>query len=126
MRPASTGTGGGAGSGPTNDETFLRGAQVTKADGIVELVTVHPGWYRGRSVHIHAKVHLDSSTLVTTQFFFDDTFTEEVYEQEPYASDTGRDTFDDNDNIFDESLLLTLSADGDGYLGLITFDVQAA
>ncbi len=43
MRPASTGTGGGAGSGPTNDETFLRGAQVTKADGIVELVTVHPG-----------------------------------------------------------------------------------
>jgi len=55
---ASQGSGGpaGAGSGgsePTDDETDLRGAQVTNAEGIVAFVTIYPGWYRGRTVHIH-------------------------------------------------------------------------
>ncbi|MGH8985394.1 MAG: intradiol ring-cleavage dioxygenase [Acidimicrobiia bacterium] len=123
---ASTGgPGGGSGSGPSDDETYLRGAQVTNSDGIAEFVTVYPGWYRGRTVHIHAKVHLAGSTMLTTQLFFDDDFTESVYAEEPYASDVGRETFNDGDNIFDERLLLTLSEDGDGYLGIITFDVTA-
>ena len=124
---ASTGGGdGGGGGGLTDNETYLRGAQVTNADGIAEFVTVYPGWYRGRTVHIHSKVHLDDSTMLTTQLFFDDDFTERVYAQEPYASDSGRDTFNDGDNIFDDALLLTLSQNGDEYLGLITFDVAAA
>ena len=42
--------------------TYLRGAQVTNRDGVVEFRTIYPGWYRGRTVHIHAKVHLDSRT----------------------------------------------------------------
>ena len=42
------------------------------AAGVVEFLTVYPGWYRGRTVHIHAKVHLDGSTVLTTQFFFPD------------------------------------------------------
>jgi protocatechuate 3,4-dioxygenase beta subunit len=127
---ASTGSGGGGGpggaSGPTDDETYLRGALVTDADGVAEFTTVYPGWYRGRTVHIHAKVHLDNSTLVTTQLFFDDAFSEVVYEQEPYASNTGRDTFNDDDSIFDDAMLLTLSEDGDGYLGAINLDVEAS
>ena len=123
---ASTGGPGGGGSGPSDDETYLRGAQVTSADGIAEFVTVYPGWYRGRTVHIHAKVHLDGSTMLTTQLFFDDDFTEAVYAQEPYASDTGRNTFNDDDSIFDDALLLTLSESGDEYLGLLTLDVAGA
>ncbi|HEX6312189.1 MAG TPA: intradiol ring-cleavage dioxygenase [Acidimicrobiia bacterium] len=122
---ASTGTGGGGGAGPTDDETYLRGAQITNGDGIAEFVTVYPGWYRGRTVHIHAKVHLDKSTMLTTQLFFDDGFTERIYAREPYASDTGRDTFNDDDGIFDDALLLTLSERGDETLGLITLDVAA-
>lgn len=125
---ASTGSGGGGGGGggaPTDEETYLRGTQVTNADGIVEFVTVYPGWYRGRTVHIHAKVHLDNATMLTTQLFFDETTTEEVYATDPYSSDTGRDTFNDNDNIFDERLVLTVSPDGEGYLGIITFDVDS-
>ena len=58
--------GGPGGSGPTDDDTFLRGVQVTNAEGIVEFLTVYPGWYRGRTVHIHAKVHIDSATALTT------------------------------------------------------------
>src|SRR3712207_9182070 len=46
---------------------FLRGAQVTDADGIAVITTIYPGWYRGRTVHVHAKVVLSNATLLTTQ-----------------------------------------------------------
>jgi protocatechuate 3,4-dioxygenase beta subunit len=114
-------TGDPAGS---DDERYLRGAQVTNSDGIVEFTTVYPGWYPGRTVHIHAKVHLDRTTMLTTQLYFDERVTAAVYEREPYASRPGRDTFNDGDGIFDERVLLELSEEGDGYLGVISFDVD--
>jgi protocatechuate 3,4-dioxygenase beta subunit len=123
---ASAGAGGGFGGGPTDDETYLRGAQVTDYDGIVEFTTIYPGCIRAGPVHIHAKVHVDASTVLTTQLYFDEEVTAAVYEQEPYASEPGRETFNDTDGLFDERLLLDLSEDGDGYLGLISFDVEAA
>jgi protocatechuate 3,4-dioxygenase beta subunit len=52
--------------------TYFRGNQVANADGIVEFHTVYPGWYRGRAVHIHAMVHIDDRTPLTTQFLFAD------------------------------------------------------
>jgi len=116
---------GSPGSGRTDDETYLRGAQVTNAEGIVEFTTVYPGWYRGRTVHIHCKVHLDRTELLTTQLFFDEAVTDAVYASAPYSPDAGR-TLNASDNIFDESLVLTVTPDGDGYLGLITFGVEAA
>jgi protocatechuate 3,4-dioxygenase beta subunit len=117
--------GGAGGSGPTDDDTFLRGVQVTDANGVVQFVTIYPGWYRGRTVHIHPKVHVDKATALTTQLYFDEDITASVYESEPHVSDTGRDTFDDNDGIFDAANILALSQDGDGYLGVITFGVNA-
>jgi protocatechuate 3,4-dioxygenase beta subunit len=128
---ASTGSGGGGppgggSSGPTDDETYLRGAQVTNADGIVQFKTIYPGWYAGRTVHIHAKVHLDKQTVLTTQLFFDDKVSEDVFAHKPYSGDTGRTTFNDTDNIFNEDLLLTLDKEKDGYLGAMTFDVESA
>ena len=107
-------------------ERFLRGAQVTNREGIVEFTTVYPGWYQGRTVHIHAKVHLDRSTVLTTQLYFDDAVTDEVYAAEPYASSGDRDQRNDTDGIFDRSLVLNLSPDGDGYVGAISFDVASA
>jgi protocatechuate 3,4-dioxygenase beta subunit len=126
VEAASAAAGGGFGGGPTDDETYLRGAQVTDSEGIVEFTTIYPGWYPGRTVHIHAKVHVDASSLLTTQLYFDEEVTGLVHEQEPYASQPGRETFNDTDGLFDERLLLDLSEDGDGYLGLISFDVEAA
>jgi protocatechuate 3,4-dioxygenase beta subunit len=117
--------GGPGGAGPTDEETYLRGVQVTDANGVVQFVTIYPGWYRGRTVHIHAKVHVDNATALTTQLYFDEDVTTTVYESEPYSSDTGRDTFNENDGIFDAANILTLSQDGDGYLGVITFGVNA-
>jgi hypothetical protein len=49
-----------------------------------------------------------------------------VFVRAPYADDPGRDTFNEDDGIFDESLVMTLSDDGDGVRGVLTFDVERA
>jgi protocatechuate 3,4-dioxygenase beta subunit len=122
----SASTGGPGGSGPTDDDTFLRGVQVTNAKGIAEFLTIYPGWYRGRTVHIHAKVHIDSATALTTQMYFDEAVTDAVYANDPYTEHTGRDTFNDKDGIFEDGLIVTLAEDGDGYVSVMTFGVDAA
>lgn len=74
--------------------TFLRGIQLTSADGIAEFETIYPGWYISRTIHIHMKVHLDGEagktyegghTAHTGQLFFDDAITDQVMQIEPYA-----------------------------------------
>ena len=117
-------TGGGPGGGRT-DERYLRGAQVTNSDGIAEFVTIYPGAYRGRTVHIHAKVHVDNQTALTTQFYFDEDVTDRVHARAPYTEGSIHDTRNADDGIFDQRLLLDLSRDGDGYVGAISLDVQA-
>ena len=107
-------------------ETYLRGLQVTDRDGIAEFTTIYPGWYPGRTVHIHGKVHLDKRTVLTTQFYFADSFTDRVFARDPYASDRGRDAFNVTDPLYEQDLELTLSRERDTYLGLITLDVARA
>ncbi len=114
-------TGGGAGSVPQDDTRYLRGAQVTNAEGAVEFTTIWPGWYRGRTVHIHAMVHVDNSRVLTTQVMFDEALNTKVFGEAPYASRTGRDTFNDDDTIFESSMLMKVVEDGDGYLGSMVF-----
>ncbi|TCB99873.1 protocatechuate dioxygenase [Micromonospora zingiberis] len=125
--PADGASGGGdmADLTPTDDQRYLRGAQVTNADGIVEFTTIWPGWYRGRTVHIHAMVHVDNARVLTTQVMFDEALNAKVYANQPYAAHTGRDTLNDNDSIYADSMLLTVREEGDGYLGVINFGVDA-
>jgi protocatechuate 3,4-dioxygenase beta subunit len=96
-------------------EQYLRGEQVTDGEGLVEFVTIYPGWYPGRAVHAHLKVFLGSDTAVTTQLFFDESFTDSVYERAPYSSRGERETRNEGDSIYSEGtpLLLTLRRDGD-------------
>ena len=79
------------GSYSERGETYLRGVQVTNADGVAEFTTIYPGWYPGRTVHIHAKVHLDKQTVLTTQMYFDETVSARVYVQDPYPGESNRD-----------------------------------
>jgi protocatechuate 3,4-dioxygenase beta subunit len=129
---ASTGGGpggrpdGGGGTGGVDPTRYLRGTQVTDAAGIVEFLTVYPGWYRGRTVHIHVKVHLNNAEVLTSQLYFDEQVTSAVYAAEPYASDTGRETFNDDDGIFQDETILSLSRDGTGWIGAINLDVRSA
>jgi protocatechuate 3,4-dioxygenase beta subunit len=108
------------------DETFLRGRQPVDAAGRVEFRTIYPGWYPGRTAHIHAKVHLDRQTALTTQLYFDDRVTRRVYARAPYASRGAPQTTNARDGIFDESLVMKLSPEGQAYAGAITFDVRRA
>lgn len=105
--------------------TFLRGAQVTDSSGVAEFSTIHPGWYRGRTTHIHAKIHLDGTTAVTTQLYFPDDVNDAVYGRAPYTS-SGQRTHNRSDSIFDESLVMTVEPDGDGYQARMTINVLRA
>jgi protocatechuate 3,4-dioxygenase beta subunit len=115
---------GAAGPGTT----FLRGTQVSDRNGIVEFATLYPGWYRGRAVHIHVKVHLEDSTLLTTQLVFDDGFSDQVFAAEPYAARGERDTRNDDDRIIGDyetnGTLLTTRPAGDGTLALAVIGVD--
>ena len=107
-------------------ETFLRGTQVTNRDGVAEFTTIYPGWYQGRTVHIHAKVHLDRETVLTTQLYFDEQTSRRVYTRSPYAGRGQPEMTNGDDGIFDESLLLTLKPEGDAIAATMNFDVQRA
>lgn len=102
--------------------TFLRGMQVTDAGGITQFQTIYPGAYPGRTVHIHAKVHVDNRTALTTQLYFDDDLTDQVVSQSPYEG-SGR-TRNLEDSLFLDETVLTMRADGGGHLGVMTFDVR--
>ena len=81
-------------------QTFMRGTQMSDADGMVTFATVYPGWYRGRTTHIHFKVFLNETTVLTGQIFFPDEVSEQVYVTvAPYTAHTNRDTFNDEDGI---------------------------
>jgi protocatechuate 3,4-dioxygenase beta subunit len=72
---------------------FLRGYQVADADGRVQFVTIYPGWYPGRAVHIHFKVRGEAAAgrryALSSQLYFDDALSDRVYTRKPYA-DRGR------------------------------------
>ncbi len=108
----------------TDDGTYLRGAQVADANGIVQFVTIYPGWYRGRTVHIHLKAHIDKKTVLTTQLYFDEALNDEIFATSPYDERTGRDTTNDNDSIYDETGLMTVQPQGEGYLGVLNLGVD--
>lgn len=95
------------------DLMFLRGYQLTDEDGRATFLTVYPGWYPGRAVHIHFKIRTDpeadSGYEFTSQFFFDEALTDEVHALPPYAAKGYPNTLNEDDGIFQNSDdLLTL------------------
>lgn len=84
----------------TTGKTFMRGTQITDAEGRVQFVTVYPGWYQGRTTHIHFKALLDQANLVTGQLFFPDVITQTVYaSRAEYRRPRRRETLNTNDGI---------------------------
>jgi protocatechuate 3,4-dioxygenase beta subunit len=80
--------------------TFMRGIQRTDAKGLALYRTVYPGWYQGRTVHIHVKVHLGGNVVHTGQLYFPDTVTDAVYRKAPYNSRPNRTTRNAADAIY--------------------------
>lgn len=80
-------------------ETFLRGRQVSDAAGMVAFETIYPGWYPGRTVHIHVIVR-PGAAVFTSQLYFPDPLSDVVLASPPYSDRPGRDTTNATDIIF--------------------------
>jgi len=89
----------GFGAGASN-RTFMRGIQRTSAKGLALFRTVYPGWYQGRTVHIHVKVHLGGNVVHTGQLYFPDAMTDTVYRGAPYNTRPDRTTRNADDSIY--------------------------
>lgn len=112
----------------TRGKKFLRGYQTADAGGIARFVTIYPGWYPGRTVHIHFKIRTEPEAQrgfeFTSQIYFDDFLTDRVHAQAPYASKGRRTIRNDRDGIFrrgGSQLMVQVTEDAQGYMG--TFDI---
>ncbi|HWC96441.1 MAG TPA: IPT/TIG domain-containing protein, partial [Candidatus Sulfopaludibacter sp.] len=125
--------GGGTGNVTTTGQKFLRGYQITDSNGQVQFTTVYPGWYSGRTIHIHVRVRTYNGTTVlgnfVTQIFFDDTTNNTVLAQSAYSRTTARDTSNATDmvyNVANQTRMLASLTGGvnAGYAAAITFGVS--
>ena len=99
-------------SGETNnglsdetEENWLRGYQVTGNRGSVRFVSIYPGWYTSRSIHIHIRTRLydsDNNAIYdqTTQLFFDDALTQEFSQTSPYINNIQSLIFNASDSVY--------------------------
>jgi protocatechuate 3,4-dioxygenase beta subunit len=104
------GPGGPPQSHPTDKLTFLRGIQMTDAEGAVRFRTVFPGFYMGRTNHIHFKVRLGGHaegkgyaaghTSHVGQVFFPEEFAAKLMEHEPYSGHKIHRTTQAEDDVF--------------------------
>ncbi|NEB02462.1 intradiol ring-cleavage dioxygenase [Streptomyces sp. SID13726] len=135
---------GGNGHTEEDNGTFLRGGQMTDANGECSITSIWPGHYVSRAVHVHMRVHTevtltdDSYTggeiIHTGQLFFDPDINTEVQATSPYSANTTKETLLADDSIYDDggasSGLLTLTALGssvsDGYAATLTVGVNSA
>ena len=112
----------------TTGERFLRGKQVTDADGVAEFETIYPGWYPTRAVHIHFMAYTDERRLVTSQLYFPDAISKAVYRTEPYAARGPHRVTNDDDGIFPgdsvgSTLIGHVTEHGEGYMVSLTVGV---
>ena len=117
----------------TTTETWLRGYQITDASGKVAFTTIIPGWYSGRTTHIHLRVRSSYSQASstsdgtnTTQLFFAQTFVDRLAtDVAPYNAEGKNPTTNASDRVYaDEEAganVLALSGDdSSGYSAAVT------
>jgi len=110
----------------TIGKKFLRGYQVTDANGLARFITIYPGWYNGRAVHIHFKIRVGNQEF-TSQLFFDEAFTDQVYLQEPYTQKGVRTVRNEQDNIYNSGgsqLTLNVTPNETGYMAVFDIGMQ--
>lgn len=112
----------------TNDDeqalasTYLRGQLTTDSEGRVNFKTVLPGWYAGRTIHIHfAIAGADGQRRVVSQWCFPDDLADDIYTNHPEYSARGlQDTSLGADDIFSarnrNDLMLSTRQNSDGTL----------
>jgi protocatechuate 3,4-dioxygenase beta subunit len=109
----------------TVGQHFLRGYQVTDAQGRVNFQTIYPGWYSRRAVHVHFKIRTtpaaEKGHEFTSQLYFEEPFTDRVFARQPYSTRTGQRTKNEGDQIFQKQggkqLILPVTENKNGYAG---------
>lgn len=133
---------GGRGARQIDPTRFLRGVQLTDGDGRAGFRSVYPGWYAGRAIHVHVKVHLGGTAAQkyagghvahTGQFFFPEDLTERIARLDPYAKRLAvHRTTQAEDDVFThqhgDTVMLNMErlgkTDVDGFRGIITLAVD--
>lgn len=88
----------------TVGQTFMRGTQTTDPAGVATFQTIFPGWYSGRTTHMHYIVYLADNTVLTSQIFFDEAVNQAIYDDhEAYARSVPRDMLNADDRIAAEA-----------------------
>lgn len=110
------------GGGSTVGQRFLRGFQRTDARGEARFITIVPGWYEGRAVHIHFRIASPDAAgrarVFTSQLYFDEAFVDRVHASPAYARATGRRLPNASDGLYrrgGRELLLAPQPAGDGH-----------
>ena len=129
---------GSMGATPTDDKTFLRGVQLTNSDGVADFDTIYPGWYQGRALHIHLKVHEGGKATGKTyegghvshtgQLFFPEDVTDKVATIKPYSTHNIERVRNEEDGIFqqagDGSIVKLTGSIEEGFVAEITLGVD--
>ena len=125
----------------TTGLTYLRGYQSTDSSGAVTFKTIVPGWYSGRTPHVHVMIRTGTTTLtnvLTTQLFFDQTLIDTVdTTASAYSSRGVPDTSNATDRVYNTTTtsgvtagsLLQLTLTGSvtaGYTGTYNIYVAAS
>ena len=115
----------------TRGKKFLRGYQLTDANGVAEFLTIYPGWYPGRAVHIHFKIRNDPASRRAQEFisqlYFDESMTDQVHKQFPYNGKGYRTTTNDKDFGFrsgGKQLMPSLTRDVNGHAARFEIGLQ--
>lgn len=115
----------------TVGQKFLRGHQLTDRAGQATFRTIYPGWYQGRTVHIHFKIRTPAisprAAEFTSQLYFDDSLTDRVHGSAPYVTKGQGRTRNAGDRIFrrgGDQLLLAPSPVGEGYEATFALGMQ--
>jgi protocatechuate 3,4-dioxygenase beta subunit len=109
----------------TRGRKFLRGYQITDEAGVVRFLTIYPGWYPGRAVHVHFKIRTNPESregyAFTSQIYFDDALTDRIHARPPYVAMRRGRVRNQEDVIFQEGgkeLILPLTPLPEGYAGI--------
>ncbi len=103
-------TSGQMGSQNNAGQTWLRGIQMTDANGEVQFLTKFPGWYSGRVSHIHFQVFLSSVLQVTSQLTFPIAEKNQIYTTvAPYSTYGADPVSPSNDNVFSDGYALQMA-----------------
>ncbi|HEY4356502.1 MAG TPA: Ig-like domain repeat protein [Acidobacteriaceae bacterium] len=90
----------------TVGQSWLRGYQLSDSSGKVQFTTIIPGWYSGRTTHIHMRFRssydmTDNSGSNTMQVFFDQTLIDTLSTSvAPYSSEGKNPTTNAGDRVY--------------------------